>query len=499
MRRLGGLGLPAATGVLGAIAFPPFDLGPLALVAPIPLFVAWREGGGNGRAGGPRRAAADGFIAGFVFFGIVISWSWHFGVVAYVPFVATLAGYWAGAGALVGLFARRGMRHPMLTSSIWVTFEALRGRWPFGGFSWGEVGYAFHDVPVARSLAGWGGVLAVSLASTLVAATVVEAWAAGEWRGRLVALSGVGAVVLITVAAHAALPETRPAGALAVAVVQGNDKNRDLTAEELDARYLPRSHFELARGLSPPLDLVILPESSLDEDPRVDPSLEEGLAEIAQRLDSAVLANAAVEIEGGRRLHNTNFLYDPAGRLVGTYVKQHLVPYGEYVPGRRFLEGLIDELEQIPRDHAPGDRRVIFDVGGARIANLICFESAFTELARGYARDGAGVLVVSTNNRSFGRSANAAQHVAIGQMRAAETGRPLVQAAISGRSAFIDHRGDIRATTELFESTTLVRSVEARTGRTPYVVVGDWALALALAVILGFAVRLAVGTGRFLD
>lgn len=473
---------PVATGVLGALAFPPFDLWPLALLAPIPLLSAWREVGA-------RRAAADGFIAGVMFFGIVVVWTWYFGVVAYFPFVAALAAYWAGTGALVALASARGVSGPWITAAVWTLLEALRGRWPLGGFSWGELGYAFHDVPVARSVAAWGGVLLVSFIAVLVAAFLAEAWAhreAGERGVRAVArpVLGVVGVVAIAVAAHLTLPDVEDAGLLRVAIVQGNNLNRDLTPEERAERFLPASHFALARDLEGPLDLVILPESSLDhDDPRIDAYLERELAAIATRLDAAVLANASVEIEGGR-LHNTNFLYGTDGALRGTYIKMHLVPYGEYVPGRGFLEGLIDELEQIPRDHAPGDDRRIFTVGGVRLANLICFESAFTEISRAYATDGAEVLVVSTNNRSFRRSANSAQHVAIGQMRAAETGRPLVQAAISGKSAFIDRDGDVIATTDLFERTTLVRAVRGASGRTPYVALGDWVLLLSGAVVV---------------
>jgi apolipoprotein N-acyltransferase len=236
------------------------------------------------------------------------------------------------------------------------------------------------------------------------------------------------------------------------------------------------------------VDLVVIPESGLDADPRQDAFLTGELASLAVRLDTAVLANASVEVEGGRRLENTNFFYGPDGELEGTYVKRHLVPYGEYVPGRRWL-GFVDELEQIPRDHVGGDRRAIFDVAGIRVGNLICFESAFTELSRGDVRAGAELLVVSTNNRSFRRSANAAQHVAIGQMRAVETGRSVVHAGVSGRSAVIDPHGRVLAAAGLFERTVLQRSVEARRGSTPYMVLGDWILWLSGALLVGTLLR----------
>lgn len=445
-----------------------------------------------------RGAAADGFVAGIVFFGFVVSWTWHFGVVAYFPFVVALAAYWALAGTLVGLAAGRGVRGPWVVASVWTLSEALRGRWPLGGFSWGEFGYALHDVPVARSLAAWGGALLLTFAVVLVAAFAEEGSAG--WRSgggvRAPAALGLTAAVVFTVVAHLALPETRVTGALDVVIVQGNDRNRDLTPEEEARRYLPVNHFDLARSIDGPVDLVILPESSMDEDPRIDPFLKGEIRDIGDRLDAFVLVNASVEIEDGERLENTNILYDPRGDVIATYVKRHLVPYGEWVPARRFLEGLIDEVEQIPRDYAPGDRREISDVRGVAIAHLICFESAFTEIARSYADEGAEILVVSTNNRSFQRSPNAAQHVAMGQIRAIEAGRPVVQAAISGKSAFIDASGDVHAATELFEPTTLRRTVEGRRGRTPYVAMGDWII-LAAAVLLACAALRSVATRRF--
>lgn len=496
VRRLRRLAPPIATGVLLALAFEPVGWWPLALVAPAPLLLAWEDAT-------PRHAAADGFVAGAVYFAILVVWTWYFGAVAYLPFVGALAVYWSVTGAVVGLFATRGVRSPWVTASVWVLFEALRGRFPLGGFSWGEVGYAFHDVAAMRSVAAWGGVLSVSFVAVLFAGYGSRLFSAyrdtrssgaggvpSTIRRPILALAGIAVVVA---AAHVGLPSTDPGASLRVAVVQGNALNRDLTSEERQARYLPTRHFDLAAGLEPPLDLVVLPESSLDEDPRGDPFLEANLRDIGRRLDAHVLANAAVEIEDGRRLHNTNFLYGPAGRLEATYIKQHLVPFGEYVPGRSFLEGLVEELEQIPRDHAPGDEREIFAIAGVPVANLICFESAFTEIARAYADDGAQVLMVSTNNRSFRRSANSAQHIGIGQMRAAETGRPLVQAAISGKSAFIDHEGRVLETSSLFEEATLVRTVEGRTGSTPYVTLGDWILLLGGVVLAGAALHVALG------
>jgi apolipoprotein N-acyltransferase len=385
--------------------------------------------------------------------------------------------------------------------------EAGRGRVPFGGFAWGEVGAAFHDLPVARSLAGWGGVALVSFVAVAFNGFALDAVLAGRTgRGRDLrrASTALAAGVALALAGHLVLPGPSPAGRLRAALVQGNDHNRELTPAELAARYLPRNHLRLAEGIKRPVDLVVFPESSLDADPRRDPFLDNALSGAARRLQAALLAGGNTEAPGDR-LYNTVFLFGPGGeRLPLVYRKQHLVPFGEFVPWREALS-FIEALDQVPRDYAPGRRPTLFPVEGQRtrspgdvprnargpgrvpleIGVLICFESAFAPLARTYARDGAAALVVMTNNRSFRRSANSAQHLALSQMRAAETGRPVLHAGISGITGVIDAGGDLRARTSLFEPTVLEATVTATTGRTPYVAMGEWVLALAGTVVAG--------------
>jgi apolipoprotein N-acyltransferase len=124
------------------------------------------------------------------------------------------------------------------------------------------------------------------------------------------------------------------------------------------------------------------------------------------------------------------------------------------------------------------------------MATIICFESAFGPLVRDFVRDGAEFIVVTTNNRSYRRSGNSAQHVALGQMRAAETGRPLVQASISGISAVVEPGGDVHDTTDLFVNSINIAEVTPMTGQTPYVRYGDWLLwasGLALVALALFA------------
>lgn len=493
MTRLRALGAAALSGVLLAGAFPPLDLGPLALVALVPLLWAWR-GAGRGRA------AACGAVAGLVFFGFIVSWTYFFGAVAFLPFALFLASWWVLLGLAVAVLSRRGVAGPPVVAALWVIVEAARARVPFGGFSWGEVGYAFHDLPVARSVAAWGGVLGVSFLAVTFNGLVLEAALACR-RGRPAAgiirpAAGGIAILIGAFTAHVLLPELSPTGRLTFALVQGNDRNRDFTPEERADRYLVKNELRLADGIENPVDLVVFPESSLDADPRSDPFLDTALTAVARRLDAAVLAGGNTWAPGGR-VYNTTFLFGAEGRRPEMYQKRHLVPFGEFVPWRSALS-FIDALDAVPTDYEPGgDGGTLFPVPTEgterRIGPLICFESAFGPLARGYARQGAEALVVSTNNRSFERSANSAQHLAMSQIRAAEVGRPVLQAGLSGRSGVIDASGDLISQTELFEATVLSGSVTTMTGRTPYVALGEWAVGLAVVVVAG---GLVAGRGR---
>jgi len=477
------LGAAAVSGVLLALAFPAFDLGALALVALVPLIWAWRDAT-------PWRGALYGFTFGLVFATILMYWLWYFGVVAIVPLVAGWAAYTGLTGYLVGCLTRARIRSSWFIAAAWVVPEALRGRWPFGGLPWGDLGVALHDFPPARALASWGGVALVSFLLVVFNAALVDLAVAIRSHARrslAIAAAGVGVVVALVAVLDAGRFQPHDTGKLRIATLQGNDQDRYLTEDEKQSGYLTERHFALAERLSGRYDLIVFPESSLDDfSPESNSALRSRLVEVGAAHDADVLANAAVPAPEGRE-YNTNLLYTPTGRLVGTYAKEHLVPFGEYVPFRSLVDwtGIVD---RIPYDYSPGKTRTIFKVKGHRMATVICFESAFGPLVRDFVDRGAEVVVVSTNNRSYRRSGNAAQHIAQTQMRAAETGRPFVQASISGISAMINADGDVRDTTELFRRAVVSDTVTTTSGETPYVRFGDWVVAVSAVMLLGAAI-----------
>ncbi|MET0894724.1 MAG: apolipoprotein N-acyltransferase [Acidimicrobiia bacterium] len=480
------LAVALGAGVVAGFCFAPHDLGPLIVLPIAALLGTWR----GARV---RDATLFTFAFGIGCYSVVVPWIHYFGVLAFVALVVAMSTLLAIAALVVALLATRGMASPLLTAAAWVLAEAIQGRFPFGGFPWADVGLALHDIPAARAVASVGGVLGVSFITVAAAGFLVDLVVAlrarTSIRTTVWAASGLAAVLLVAVVARVTWFDPTPTSTLRVAVLQGDDEELSLAGQQ--AQRLTDDHLELADELVGRYDLIVFPEKALDDDPELDQDLRERITTIAAKHHSDVLVNALVATDRDQPItdegYNVNMLYEPDGTLQGEYAKQHLVPFGEYVPMRSVFGG-IAALRQVPYDLTPGDHNVVFDVKGTPVGSIICFESAFGPLVRSVVRDGAQMIVVSTNNRSYRRSGNTDQHLALGQFRAAETGRPLVQASLSGVSAIVDPDGTVHDRTELFQKAILDTHVTATTGDTLYVRFGDWVLALSCLALLGATV-----------
>jgi apolipoprotein N-acyltransferase len=485
----------AAAIVAGAflgLAYAPTDLGPLALVALVPLIWAWR-------GAKPLHAALYGFVFGCVFLGIVL-WGLHYlGWVALVPLVLVAAMYHAGMGALVAAFEGRGVRSPWLVAAVWVVVDGLRQRWPLGGLAWAELGVALHGLAPARALASVGGAQLVSFVIVAWNGLVLDgavALAQQRLRASLLAVSGLIVMIAMTTIVVITRFDPTVTGEIRFASLQSFDRpNASTTGNAAMEGYATERALELTNRLRGRFDLIVFPESALDRDPEADSALRAQLVAVAKEHRALVLVNARhARRDGG--LYNANLAYEPDGTLQGIYAKQHLVPYGEYVPLRDELS-FIGELRNIPYDFVAGHTRRLFRTAGRRFATVICYESAYADLVTDFVRDGAEAIVVSTSDRSYRRSGMAAQHLAIGQMRAAETGRPLLQATISGISGVVDAHGTVHQRSELFRNTILDGTIRTATGETLFVRLGDWVLlvsGLALIVLAAFSVWRGRGT-----
>jgi apolipoprotein N-acyltransferase len=233
-------------------------------------------------------------------------------------------------------------------------------------------------------------------------------------------------------------------------------------------------------------DLIVWPESSMEGDPASDPGLLEPLLASIRRTRAYFVVGTTLDATG-RRFRNVSLFYRPDGTLADTYVKIHLVPFGEYVPGRALLAGWIHELGRVPLDGIAGKVPEVFSLPQGKVGTVICYETAYPGLVRSFVRRGARLIIVSTNNSSYLRTAASAQMVAISQLRAAEQRMWVVQAALTGISAVIGPNGHLVDRTALFRPTALTPTVRFATGTTPYARFGDWLPIAAMLAGVGLA------------
>ena len=218
---------------------------------------------------------------------------------------------------------------------------------------------------------------------------------------------------------------------------------------------------------------------------RLEPQQNIGLKFIfkveAQRLGAHMLVSGTHVVDS-ESFVNVNIVYSPIGTEVGRYDKQHPVPFGEYVP-LRGLFSFIPQLDQVPRDMIPGTEAVVFPIRDGVLGSVISFEGAFSRNIRQEALAGAQLMVVATNESSYGPDAPASdQLIEMARVNAAAVGQDLALAAITGKSTFIEAEGHVGVKTELLEERVITADLQFRSaGATLFTRLGDWLVFVAVA------------------
>lgn len=468
---------PLLSALLLFAAYPPLGWGVLAIVAPTPLLAALR------RVESRRTAALLGFTFGVVFYGLLVWWVKETGYLAVTALVLLLAGF-TTLYALMVYQARTWGRTSWWLMAVggWALVELVRLHFPFGGFAWGLLGYPAGEYQWMRGsthligTTGWS-VVFMAVAAGL-ALFVTDRRRPTQWLAPSLAI-----LLLLTAIGAVAAPTADGEPSFRVAVIQGNSPCPGERCSQ-ENELIFQSHLDLTRSLGPlEVQLVVWPESSAGSSVELatHPDRLEQVAVEARRLNAWFLVGSQRNF-GNDRFTNLNVLVSPEGEIVGEYWKRHPVPFGEYIPLRPLFEW-IPALDQVPRDMIRGTENTVFDQFPTTVVgSVISFEGGFARRTRPIVREGAEVLVVATNKASFGDTPVSDQFIGMTRMRAAELGTPVVHAAITGKSAFIDADGTILSETDAFEATILTGRIGFRTaGLTFYARVGDWVQYLAIA------------------
>ena len=381
---------------------------------------------------------------------IVLHWSSTF--VGSVPWLILALGL-AVFYLPLSLVSRWGMSSYPL---IYILLEEVRNRFPFGGFGWVRIAYTQADAPYSK-IAAIGGASALSALTVLLGLILFHA-VNKKW-SKIAVLPFLFLFIPINVSAFATTN---------VLMIQGNVPQMGLDfnsrAKAVFNNHFERTQFELKANSN--VDFVLWPENSVDVDPFQNKDVKQALDSIQKPLIIGAI------VEKGDSILNTSILW--GGELPPTYVKQHLTPFGEYIPLRSLASAISPYTDRV-KDFESGNGQVFFSVKEAVIAPVICFELVDDELLH-KAAVSSNILAVQTNSATFGMSAESAQQLEMTRVRAIEHGRNIVSVSTTGYSAIIDSKGKVLQKTSMGTADSIRAEVSLINGTTPRDAAGDWAL-----------------------
>lgn len=474
------LALAVVGGVWWAFCFDerPGFLAPLAVAAPLCLLA--------GAPTGPWRRFWLGWLHGAAAWLVAVPWlSTMLTVYGGLPNAAS-AGLVAllalCLGACHGLFCwlagpalRRGDAFSLFAApAVWVGLELLRGV-GLSGFPWNLLAYAWVDVPGALDVTRWIG--SPGLSGVVVVSGLGLSRLLDRATRRQAATVAAAVAVLLVVARWTNLDRPpSPGPMLDVRVVQPNIgmMTDDQLLDGLDHALIRENYrrlFELSHEACAPGALVVWPESAgWPYELERDAAFARDIEELVGR-GCSLLFNSARRFRSGdeEEAFNSAYLLTPGGARADrqTYDKMHLVPFGEYVPFARHLPG-VRQLARNTGSFSAGGEVKLLELDGVRLGISICFEIVFPRQVAARVRRGASVLVTMANDSWYGATWAPHQHLRPARFRAAENGRPLIRAAITGISALIDRRGGILAAVGIDEQAVLQMPVAPLVGTTLY-------------------------------
>ncbi len=478
----------------------------LAWIALVPLFYGCERLS-------PKKAAKYGFFSGLAYYGLLIYWvvislgtyghlPWWLCGIALLLLSAYMALYLTVFCAAVSMCTN--LISPVwIAPALWVALDFIRGKL-FSGFPWQDLGYSQFSSPLLiqpASIAGHHGITFL----IVICNAVVFSFFANARKKKEHSKSSSRIPIFLALLLFAGSygysyiqlqkndeQGVQKASRYPVAIIQGNI-NQDQKWVPEKQREAIEKYIALSSkaAKSQEVDLVIWPETAMPFHPPTNPLFPELLARTVFAGNYSLLSGAPYFQNNNNKidLYNSALLVSPAGSK-SKYFKQHLVPFGEYIPLADILP-LPGPVVESVGNFSTGKSSAPLSSGEARLGILICFESIFPDIARKEVSQGANMLVNITNDAWFGRSSASIQHLSMAVLRAVENRRSLARAANTGISCFIDPSGRISQPTPLFTKTAITKSLVLRGDTTFFTKFGylfPW-LCLISLIPLFFRVR----------
>ena len=477
-------GLTFLAGILFALSFAPFDYAYLALIALVILFLSCHA------CEQPRHAALRGFLFGLGLFGFGVTWVFYSiflygGANIYVSILMAFlfATFWALFPAVtlyistkIATLMDRRLLFTVIPL-IWLLIEYFRGFWLLNGFPWFQVAYSQLD----SAYAGYVPIIGVYGTGFLILITVSIISHMVVAKQALIVNTAIIFVLLVTGYGLKHIQWTNPIGdPIKITMIQGNVRQdqkwlpENFTKTLLKYQQITYDHWDS--------DVIIWPETAIPaylhqvETPFLAP-----LAMKARINNTDLIVSAAAKSADGKETYNTVVTL---GGVRGQYRKNHLLPFGEYLPLQPF-SGWVLELIGVQLGHFTpgGDQQPLLKAGGYAFSTTICYEDAFSSAVIPSLPE-AAYLVNVTNDAWFWKSLEPHQHMQIARMRALESGRYLARATNTGVTGFVAPNGKVIKQAPLFEVSAITQMVTPMGGMTPYAHLNDELILAALFLLI---------------
>jgi apolipoprotein N-acyltransferase len=352
---------------------------------------------------------------------------------------------------------------------IFIVLEEIRNRFPFQGFGWARIAYSQADAPYAK-IAAHGGAVALSAITVLIGLVLFFLF---QKQFRLLILLPL---FLVVVPIDVQMNQTTEA-----LMIQGNVPKLGLDfnsrAKEVFFNHVKETDIALKENRK--VDFILWPENSVDVDPFRNSEVFEALNSYKVPLIIGAIVGRDNEIL------NTSILWTKESQNV--YIKQHLTPFGEYIPLRSLASKISPFVDDV-RDFSPGNESTIFTVDKAKIAPVICYELLDDQILEKAAKS-SNLLAVQTNSATFGDSAQSAQQLQMTRIRAIEHSRNILSVSTTGYSAVIDYNGKVLQKSDMGTAQHLYAEIGLISSVSPRDRYGDWALVMTLIWLLIVARR----------
>ncbi|MFC1548373.1 apolipoprotein N-acyltransferase [Candidatus Omnitrophota bacterium] len=471
------------SGILGSLAFPPFELTFLGWVCLIPflLFI---------KGDRPKENFLYAYLTGVVFFGLLTYWLVNVTIPGMIILVLILSVFYGLFGLIAG-YAFKYSMNLLILPFVWVVLEFIRGN-IFTGFPWGLLGYSQYTNINLIQIADITGVYGVSFLIVVFNVAMLGVFKRSK---RKIAHMMIALLFILVSTSYGIYRQQnmKDWGSAKISVVQGNVP-QNLKWDPAFAKEIVKEYTGLTKeaALDKP-DIIIWPETAYPYLFTKGGGEAEEVNALSKKLGIPILAGV-VSLEGDD-YYNSAVLFNGKSEISAKYDKLHLVPFGEYVPFKKSLSFLRKYIDKPIGDFEKGSSYTLFPVTSARSSTgsdgalmrttnffkfgaLICFEDAFPYISREFVKKGAGFLVNMTNDAWFGETAAPRQHMQASVFRAVENRVPVVRAANTGISCFIDYTGNIisrvrKGQQDIFIGGFATDEIKVSRVRTYYTVYGD--------------------------